>query len=360
MTNLDDFDRSLASFLADGPTIAPEAPVVAALAHARTTPRRWDPFAALRRDVMARPVRLGGPRAGLVFAALALVVASIGIAIVGSRPQDSTIPPQPSVGPSSAPSASGSPTPSRPTPSTPAADTQLVLRESGGERATMDIVDGSGHLVSAETVTLGESDAFESLTATNLDARSVKIGWPGSPCDTVHRLTISSTFGLTLDRPKCYGDSVPAFYAIRLVFDEAVDASAMDLGLFDGRIDSGLPTMIVTGLDAAGGRYDLAIYDASGRLVLPEPRSDDTQPPDPGAAGFTLDRISDAVGRLTWRAPACASSPVLRIDTTATDWQLGWSACTPADPTTLRVLDLQFDHLPDTTGITVTIGGPAS
>ena len=40
MTNLVDLDRALAAFLEDGPNTAPEAPVIAAMAHARTTPRR--------------------------------------------------------------------------------------------------------------------------------------------------------------------------------------------------------------------------------------------------------------------------------------------------------------------------------
>ena len=485
MTNLDDFDRSLGSFLADGPTIAPEAPVVAALAHARTTPRRRDPFAALRRDVMSRPFSLGGSRATLVFAALALVVASIGIAIVGSRPSDLTVPPGPTPSASPVPSGPGTgtysatitlqvrggrpialavrdttgevsaavsgqpgdgasvepgrariePAPGDPTslivtwaglpcetsgamlvdegrrlititpepcsgdalafdravilrfatavdaggwtsivltglgpseepaPSSsaePSAEAHVVLRSTGGNPASIDVVDLSGHLVAAEKLALAETDSVEFIAATNLDARTVKVAWPGSPCDTIHRLTIAADFGLTLDRPKCYGDSVPAFYAIQLTFDEPVDAGAMDVGLFDGRLGSGLPTMIVTGIDSAGSRYDLAVYDDSGRLVLPEPRSDGTSPPDPGAPGYVLDRISGADGRLTWRAPACATSQTLRIDATATNWQLGWQPCVPADPATLRVLDLQFDQLPDTTGITVTIGGPAS
>ena len=485
MTNLDDFDRSLGSFLADGPTIAPEAPVVAALAHARTTPRRWDPFAALRRDVMGRPLALGGSRTGLVFAALALVVASIGIAIVGSRPSDLTVPPGPS--PSGTPLPSGpatatfsatitlqvrggqpialavtdtagelrsaasgqpgdgasidaahariEPAPGDPTSLTvtwagspcetggamlvdeerrlititpepcsgdalafdrvvilrfaaavdagawtsivltglgpsaepaptsslePSAEAHVVLRSTGGNPASIDVVDLSGHLVAAEKLPSAETGNVEFIAATNLDARTVKVAWPGSPCDTIHRLTIAADFGLTLDRPKCYGDSMPAFYAIRLAFDEPVDTGAMDVGLFDGRLGSGLPTMIVTGIDSAGGRDDLAISDDSGHLVLPEPRSDGTTPADPGAPGYVLDRISGADGRLTWRAPACATSQTLRIDATAMNWQLGWQPCTPADPATLRVLDLQFDQLPDTTGITVTIGGPAS
>lgn len=483
MTNLDDFDRSLGSFLADGPTIAPEAPVVAALAHARTTPRRRDPFAALRRDAMARPFALGGSRAGLVFAALALVVASIGIAIVGSRPSDLTVPPSASPEPSGpapatysatitlrvrggqpialavtdatgelAAAVSGQPGdgasidaahariepapgdatglivtwagspcetsgamlvdegtrrititaepcggdgdaiafdrvvvlrfaaavdagawtsivltglgPSgEPAPSSspePSAEAHVVLRSTGGNPASIDVVDLSGHLIAAEKLPLAEADGVEFITATNLDARTVKLAWPGSPCDTIHRLTIAADFGLTLDRPKCYGDSVRAFYAIRLAFDEPVDAGAMDLGLFDGRLGSGLPTMIVTGIDSAGNRYDLAIHDDSSRLALPEPRSGDTQPPDPGAAGYSLERTSATVGRLTWRAPACATSQTLRIDATGTNWELSWKSCAPTDPTTLRVLDLEFDQLPDTTGIAVTISGPAS
>ena len=75
MTNLDDLDRALAEFLEDGPNTAPEAPVIAALAHARTTPRRPDPLARLRSDVMAAPRgRILGLRPSLVLAVVALVV----------------------------------------------------------------------------------------------------------------------------------------------------------------------------------------------------------------------------------------------------------------------------------------------
>jgi hypothetical protein len=237
---------------------------------------------------------------------------------------------------------------------------QIVLRGTAGDRATMDVVDRSGHLLAASKLDLGESESFEALTATNLDDRTVKIGWPGSPCDTVHLLTIGPDLGITIDRPKCLGDAVPAFYAVRLGFDQPVDATTLGLSLLDARPESGLPTWTATGIAADDGLYQLQVYDASGRLVLPEPRSDAASPPDPGAVGYTLERISDADARLIWRAPACATSQTLRIDPSALTWELSWNACTPTESTTLRVLDLRFDHLPDTTGITVNISGPES
>jgi hypothetical protein len=482
MTNLDDFDRSLGSFLADGPTMAPEAPVVAALAHARTTPRRWDPLAALRRDVMARPFSLGGSRAGLVFAAVALVAASIGIAIVGSRPSDLTVAPSPnpsaspnptsrtevtshiqvlvtggqpidltvvdldgvvadavsvmpaegvSTDPSAAqlsvdpadpavltvvwsgppcqtratmlvdaqlkritigsescsgdsialdrtvrltfasplrggtwvavvePLTSGDGTSPSPVPRG-SAPTTIPLGTIGSTVATLELVDQSGHWTGASVPPADQLPSVDFLTVTNIDDRTLQLVWPGAPCDTVHRLTIAADFGLTIDRPHCSGDAMLVLRGLRIAFDRPVDANAIDTALHDGRIGSGLPTWTAHGIAADGGVYDLAIYDDSGKLLGADPRSDGTPPPDPGPTGYMLDRISAADGRITWRAPACATSQTLRIDATAMNWVLSWRACTPADPATVRVLDLQFDQLPDTTGITVTSSGPES
>ena len=228
---------------------------------------------------------------------------------------------------------------------------------NAGNPATIDVVDASGHLASARSGVVGDSEGPEYLTATNIDARTVRVTWPGSPCDTIHRLTIAADFGLTLDRPRCFGDAMPRFYALELVFDADVQADAMDVALRDGQIESGLPTDLVTGLDADGNRYDVAIFDASGRLQIPEPFSDATKPPDPGPTGYVVERRGDQIGRLTWRAPACATAETLRIDAGASDWRLSWQPCA-APPEVLRVLDLTFDHLPDTTGITVTMAGP--
>jgi hypothetical protein len=482
MTNLDDFDRALGDFLRDGPTVAPEPPVIAAMAHARTTPRRRDLLGAFRPDVMARPMRLAGLRPGVVLAGATLLVAGIGIALVGSRNHDTL--PGPSASPSGEPSATprtgtwtvplvtagggplvvtvrdtsgflldatsgqpgdgvsvgendvrilvdpaadpdamlviwsgppcertgsvdvdenektisiardgcsggdsiafdrvlrlrfggpvqpaawrgnvgggiASPAAGSPLPSgaAPSADATVTLRDTGGNPAWIDVFDESHHLTEARLGQLGQSEAPEFLTATNLDPRTVRIAWPGAPCDTVHRLTIAADFGLTLDRPRCFGDSIPAFYALELVFDTDVNADGIDLSLQEGRVESGLPTHVVTGIDAAGNRYDLAIFDGSGRLRIPEPFSDGTQPLDPGPTGAVVERRADAVGRLTWRAPACAASQTLRIDASASDWRLSWDPCA-APPTVLRVVDLTFDHLPDTTGIAVTVDGP--
>jgi hypothetical protein len=358
--------------------VAPEPPVIAALAHARAMPRRRDPFGALRRDVMARPVALGGLRPDLVLAATALIVAAIGIALLGGGRGPDALPGlsagpsmgasvepsiAPTVGPSALPSPSASEPPptSSPGPSGAAPSGRLaatvVLRETGGNRAWVDVVDASGHLVDARLGTVAPGQEPSSISATNLDARSVRLSWAGSPCDSVHRLTIGIDLALDLDRPKCYGDAIPAFYAIDLSFDTPVEAAALAAALHDGRLESGLPTHLVTGLDTAGDRYDLAIFDGSGRLEVPEPFSDGTQPPDPGPTGYVVRRLDDAVGRLTWRAPACATALTLRIDASASDWQIGWQPCA-APPEVLRVVDLAFDHLPDTTGINVTIGGP--
>ncbi|HET7029477.1 MAG TPA: hypothetical protein VFI34_03120 [Candidatus Limnocylindrales bacterium] len=480
MTNLDDFDRSLGEFLRDGPTVAPEPPVIAALAHARATPRRRDPLAALRRDVMAGPRTIVGLRPGVLLAGAALLIAAIGLAIIGSGGNPEPSPSlRPSTGPSSLPpaafardvslivtagqpltvhvtdtsgflldatsgqpgdgasvgendvrfsvdpaadrnamlvtwiglgcettggvlvdvadkivtitreSCSGDTLPldrvlrlrfagpvqpaawhgfvgggvASPVASAPvvqpssAADATVSLRQTGGNPAWIDIVDESGHFVEARLGRLGESEGPEFLTATNVDARTVRVTWPGSPCDTVHRLTIAADFGLTLDRPICYGDAIAAFYAIELTFDTDVDAAAMDSALRDGHVDSGLPTFVITGIDAAGGRYDLSINERSGSVTEVGDSGFD-QPLEPGPANIAVeDRGPDTV-RLSWRSAPCETTPALVIDPSGTRWEMQLDGCDPASPGVLRSIDVQLSSpvAADAIGLTLVTG----
>jgi hypothetical protein len=336
MTNLDDFDRSLADFLADGPITAPEAPVIAAMAHARTTPRRPDPLRRFRADVMApRRARLGG-RAGLVFAVLAIGAASIGVAVVGSRqPGDTVLP-----GPSATDGRTAPPTPSAVASPSPVA-LHLELTGQCCGTPSIDIVDRSGHLAGAASVA-GDTVETDQTTATNDDPRTVRLTWVGAPCDTVHRLTIGADFGLTLDRPKCHGDAMATFRAVTLTFDEGVDAASLETAIFDGRPESGLPTWTAVAPDSESGRYDLTVFDP-GQVVESIDGSYDPEVMTAGGAGPAGIRIvqrDPKTFRLIWLGRACATAPSLSINSSGDHWQLANAPCTSAAMNVLRMIEV--------------------
>lgn len=470
MTNLDDFDRSLGDFLAGGPVTAPEAPVIAALAHARTTPRRPDPFARFRSDAMARP-RGAMVRPGFVLAALALVAASVGIAVIGSRPRVPAI----VVGPTpSAPAAtplatmpapystsfplilaggnpftmtvtddtgilfgaeSGRPvgdgasvdgvrveadptdprsllvtwvgtpcetraamtvdryqrtisiqsercsgdtlpydrvvrlqfgtdvrpgdwsasngygseptdppvggTRSQPTASASADAIHVDLIVQGGNPTSIDIVDESGLLVG---VVSGRADEISSefMSATNDDERTVRLTWPGSPCDTVHRLTIAADLGLTIDRPECRGDAIAVYKALILTFSRPVDAAAMDTGLFDGRVGSGLPTWTVVGQDTTLERFDLQLFDGGAGVVSVE----GLYPDDIGSGSGSLrvEQAGQSIIRAVWVGRPCATTARLTIDASGRSWVLAVPACDAAGADVVRAVEVKFEN----------------
>lgn len=353
MTNLTDFDRSLGDFLADGPNTAPEAPVIAALAHARSTPRRPDPLLRLRSDVMARP-RPGtlGLRPGLALAAVALAVAAVGISVMGSPPQNPSIvpgqsgspvpSPSPSTSaqaePSSAPSATPAPgDPFQPIGSPAVAPIRVLLGGEGGAETSVDVVDESGLLVSAVAGpnTLGME--FQTFDASNDVPNRIRLTWPGLPCDTVHRLTIDATMTtLTLDLPTCSGDSIGVDRSLILTFRNPVDAASLTTTLYRGRGGVDMPTSTVTAPDSGVGQFDLVLVDPRYVVNGLEGFFD----PEVGAAGagpsgIRLDQVDPATVRLVWSGPACATTPVLAIDPSGGSWNL---INAPCDSTTADVL----------------------
>ena len=340
MTNLDDFDRSLSVFLNDGPNTAPEAPVIAALAHARTAPRRPDPFARLRADVMA-PRRTGfALRPGLVLAMLAVAIATAGVAVVGSRqPEDSVVPipsgtPAPTPTPTTNPSIGPTVAPTDPAP------IHLELTGQCCGTPSIDIVDRSGHLTGAASVA-GENVSTDQTTATNDDPRTIRLIWVGAPCDTVHRLTIGPDFGLTIDRPLCHGDAVATFRGVTLTFDQAVDAGSLATTIVDGGPGSALPTWTATAPDSGSGRYDLTVFDP-GQVIASVDGSFDPEVATPGAgpSRIRIEERDSTTLRLIWLGAACATAPSLSIDATGDHWQLANPPCTSSDGDVLRMIDI--------------------
>lgn len=482
MTNLDDFDRSLGDFLAGGPVTAPEAPVIAALAHARTTPRRPDLLGRFRPDVMAGPrLRVAGLRPGLVLAALALIAASLGVAVIGSQPQNpSFVSPGPSSGPG--PTTSPSPAPSRavtfsadvlmivaaggpltlrvtdttgelisarslqtgdgmsvdPTtiqiepdpadanalvvtwagapcenvglvtvdeighllsiarqacagdatgfdrilrlaftrpvaagdwsstfvedglPSDPASSAvtggpfqpigspavppvRVLLVDENGNEASVDVVDESGRLASAVSGPNVGGNGPESFDATNDSPTTVRLRWPGRPCDTVHRLTVDVALtNLTLDLPNCRGDSLGVDRSLILTFRDPVDARTLSTSLFVGRGGVDMPTWTATAPDAASGSYDLTLSDP-GYLVAAldgyfDPERGSTGV---GDAGYAFDQIGASNLRLVWLGPSCATSFNLVLDRTGDTWVL-WTAPCETSTAVLRMFDVSL------------------
>jgi hypothetical protein len=236
MTNLVDLDRALAEFLEDGPNTAPEAPVIAALAHARTTPRRPDPFAWLRSDAMAAARgRILGLRPSLVLAIAALVAASIGIAVVGSRPQvpavvvpgPSTTSQPPSSAPTIGPSNAASSGPSRAPSATPFFE-QIAMLVSAGGPFVVSINDTTGDLVGASSLQPGDGASVGNdevtFAADPSDPKALIVTWSGTPCEGEGAMQVNErTHEVEVGRESCQGDALPLDRIVRLQFRTRVE-----------------------------------------------------------------------------------------------------------------------------------------
>ena len=219
MTTFDDTDRRIAAWFTDETVRVPERTIEAALAHARSHPRRRDPLAALRRDPMSR-----GPFSGGLFAPVPLlaavsliVVAALGGAVAGGF-FDRHEPALPSPGPIISPS---------PRPSPSMFDVDLI--EVAGQDASIEITDRSGTVVSADSGQPADggsvSEGIE-IASDPADPRVLVLTWTGTPCDTIHSLDIEPDGRtMTLARPRCEGDAIPRDLQLRLRFVNPVDAA---------------------------------------------------------------------------------------------------------------------------------------
>jgi hypothetical protein len=240
MTNLADLDRALAEFLEDGPNTAPEAPVIAAMAHARTTPRRPDPLRRFRPDVMAAPRgRILGLRPSLVLAVVALVVASVGIAVVGSRqqapavvvPSPSTTPVQPSNAPSIGPSAAFF-------------FEQIGMLVSAGGPFVVSVNDTTGDLVGASSLQPGDGARVGNdevrIGADPADPQALIATWSGTPCEGEAGLQVDERMHeIEVGREVCAGDSLPLDRILRLQFQTPVAAADWTGRIVDIPLETG-------------------------------------------------------------------------------------------------------------------------
>jgi hypothetical protein len=231
MNASNDSDRRLSAWLEDGPSGAAERSIDAAVAHAGSHPRRRDPFAFLRKDPMDTTPRAAATRPLLLVALIGLlIVASFTAASVGGfldRPAVvvpvATASPTPSAQPSVEPSASAAPSPA-------AFDVDLV--ENVGADASIHIIDESHTVVSATSQAPAEGGSVpEGAVAAAVlaaDPASIVLTWTGSPCDTVHTLTIAPDGRtMSIERPACSGDSIPVDHVLVLKFKAPVPLDAI-------------------------------------------------------------------------------------------------------------------------------------
>jgi hypothetical protein len=236
MSAQNDLDRRIQPALEDGPFRAPARSIEAALAHARAHPRRRDPLAILRKDPMSTHASRFAALQPLPLVAILALVAAAGLAVVAAggflddRP--AVVPPvaTPSPTPMPTPSAPASPVPSA-SPSPVVISVDLI--ENVGADATIDIIDQSGRLLSARSGDPGDgaSVPFGTVATTGLagDPATVVLTWGGSPCDTIHQMTIDPD-GLTIviERPACQGDAMGVDHAVVLTFDRPVDPATVN------------------------------------------------------------------------------------------------------------------------------------
>jgi hypothetical protein len=241
--NANDLDRRLADWLGDGPTVAPEPSIAAALGHARSHPRRPDLLAFLRRDPMGARAGTGsGMRVLPVVVALGiLLVAALAVASAGGWLDQRPAVVPPATAPVTAPPATGEPsaTAESPIPSatpsaspvapgpTPVVVSVELVSSSGRALSTIEVVDESSTLVGARTGRPGEdpSDPSPSVRNDPGDPATVVLTWYGILDDLDRRLTIAADGRtMTLDvLPGC-GDLLPVNRVLVLTFSGPVPA----------------------------------------------------------------------------------------------------------------------------------------
>jgi len=312
-----EFDRVLAEWLVDGPNRAPEHIVDLALAHAHRHPRRRDLLAGLRTDVMPSRRQTLAPRPGLVFAVLAVALAAVAVAVVGSRaPNDRVIPPgptqpttAPSIGPTILPSAepSASATPARPSFHVDR------LQSDAGNVASLTIFDNSGLVVGAGSAPPPTGDPAAEITATNVEPAIVRLTWLGTPCDTVHVLEIDGSGNLVLSRPRCFGDTLPRFLAVDLAFSEPVDATTLSPRIEAGTGANGLPNATYDGLDSDGNRFSASIFVTPAAIATVEL---DVARPGATVSQGSIEQAGANSITVSWGRAPCVTRERIDISTT--------------------------------------------
>jgi hypothetical protein len=226
MTQTTDLDRLLEDWLTDGPNRAPDQPIAAATSFARAHPRRLDPLRFLRSDPMAdRGRRAFGLTPGLVFALLALVVAMVAAAVIGSRTPQPTVIVPPSGSATLAPSQSPSGVARAPF------FAQFPLKVSGGVPLTFRVLDVTGDLLEATSIQPAEGTSIEyGKLDIKADPKSggaaLVVTWTGMPCESYTGMSVDEErHMISISRPICQGDTIALDRVVRLRFSGPVVAA---------------------------------------------------------------------------------------------------------------------------------------
>lgn len=236
MTGSNDLERLLGAYLEDGPRRAPDRPVDAAIAFARSNPRRRDPLLFLKPDVMGRRPAAFSPQLGWALLVLALTIGVVAAVAIGSRPDQVPVVPPPVVE-SASPSVPASPDPSvGPSPSPAPTSFGVDLSDEAGFTRTLEVLDASGTVLAVEEgpVPLDEPVADIVATVDPVDPARVLVRWPFKPCDEELVLTIDQAAErLVLERRGCViGDTIGGNdHQITLTFAGPVDVAALDVQL---------------------------------------------------------------------------------------------------------------------------------
>ena len=235
MTTPNEQDRRIAAWFGDAPGRVPERTIEAALAHARTHPRRRDPLAALRRDPMGSAGfglgRMAGPLPLVAAVGLLLAVAFAGAAVGGWFDRDPAVVPPVESPSASVPPPSASPS-VRPSPSTIRVDLIDL-----GDDAFIDITDESFTMTEAVSGDPGDQVDVD-LGVVQVendpgDPATVVLTWASGSCDTSHQLVIAAD-GRTLriTRQPCEGDALGGLgHVLRLTFDAPAPAGEFHVTL---------------------------------------------------------------------------------------------------------------------------------
>jgi hypothetical protein len=226
MNAMTELDRVLGEWLDEGPSRAPDRPIDIAMEHARSHPRRRDPFAFLRPDPMAARSRGFGARPIMVLAVLGLILAAVVAVGVGSEKKPAVVVPSPS-----APPTSISPS--------PAPLGTIELLDELGTGATVEIDDASGLVIAAESARVGDRgpdpnapEPASGVLVQNQDASTLRLSWGGGGCPTAYQLTIDETArSMRIVGAPCGGDAIGVGRVLLLHFATPVDASTVEASL---------------------------------------------------------------------------------------------------------------------------------
>lgn len=236
MTIPNEQDRRIAAWFQDTDGRLPERTIEAALAHARTHPRRRDPFAALRRDPMGSGGfglgRMAQPLPLLAAVGLLLAAAVAGAAVGGWFDREPAVvppvvsPSPPVALPSATATAQASPTTIR-----------VDLIEEVGDDAFIEITDESLTMTRAISGDPGDRvDAPEGQVRVEndpTDPATIVLSWASASCDSRHELVIRAD-GRTMQmtRQACLGDALGGLgHVLRLTFDGRAPAIEFDVTL---------------------------------------------------------------------------------------------------------------------------------